>query len=85
MTAFAGIIFLNVFFPHLIATIAFGIYAPGVITAVIINLPLTLHIFFANIKSGNLTLKQTESLILSGGLVGIFLAFMLLKIGEIFT
>lgn len=31
-TGFAGMLFLNVFFPHLIATLIFGKYAPGVIS-----------------------------------------------------
>ncbi|MDQ6788619.1 MAG: HXXEE domain-containing protein [Acidobacteriota bacterium] len=85
MTAFAGMIFLNVFLPHLLATIVFGGYAPGVVTALLINLPLTLYISLVNIKSGNLTLKQTISFILYGGLVGVPLAFLLLKIGEILS
>lgn len=82
MTAFAGMIFLNVFFPHLIATIVYGTYAPGILTAVFINLPLTLYIFFANIKTENLTLNQTVNFIAVGGLVGVFVAFVLLKVGE---
>jgi hypothetical protein len=83
MTAFAGMIFLNVFFPHLIATIAYGTYAPGVLTAVFINLPLTLYIFFANIKTENLTLNQTVNFIIIGGLVGVCIIPPLLKMGEI--
>jgi hypothetical protein len=81
MTAFAGMIFLNAFFPHLVGTIVFGMYVPGILTALFINLPLTLYIFFANIKNRNLTAGQTVFLILCGGLVGAPTAFLLLQIG----
>jgi hypothetical protein len=84
MTAFAGMIFLNVFFPHLVGALAFGQYVPGVLTALFMNLPLTLYIFFANIRSGALTPKQTSLLILCGGLAGAALAFSLLKLVEVF-
>lgn len=85
MTAFAGMIFLNVFLPHLLATAVLAEYTPGVLTALLVNLPLTLYIFFVNIKNRNLTPKQTVNFILCGGLAGAPLAFLLLKIGEILS
>lgn len=41
VAGFSGMLLLNVFMPHLIATIYLRRYAPGVITGVLINLPLT--------------------------------------------
>jgi hypothetical protein len=38
----AGVMLLNVLIPHLPAAVAFGGYAPGVVTAVLINAPVCL-------------------------------------------
>lgn len=82
-TGFTGMLFLNVFFPHLIATIFFGQYAPGVITALLINLPLTGYILFATFKTNKLNLKQIITASTIGALIGIMLVFIFLKIGNI--
>lgn len=57
--AAAAIILLNVLFPHVLATVVFGQYAPGVVTAVVINawaMPLVLRAAFrdglATIRGG---------------------------------
>ncbi len=40
LTLFAGLLLANVFVPHIPAAIAMGGYAPGVLTAIGINLPV---------------------------------------------
>jgi hypothetical protein len=45
VVAVQAVVFLNVFVPHVPAAVALGGYAPGVFTAVLINLPFSL-IFF---------------------------------------
>ena len=42
----------NVFIPHLPAAIFFGGYAPGVVTAIVINLPLTTLLVFRAVRDG---------------------------------
>jgi len=37
---------LNVIFPHLIATIALKKYAPGLVTALLLNLPITAGLLY---------------------------------------
>ncbi|MDW7694580.1 HXXEE domain-containing protein [Flammeovirgaceae bacterium SG7u.111] len=83
IAGFAGMILLNVFFPHLIATIYLKKYAPGVITGILINLPLALFILLELEKENLLTQSQLIVAIVSGGLVGVILAFVFLKIGNI--
>ncbi|MBN1473062.1 MAG: HXXEE domain-containing protein [Syntrophaceae bacterium] len=40
---------VNVFFPHLIATIVLKKYAPGLITGILLNAPCGIYILFKNI------------------------------------
>lgn len=82
ITGFTGMLFLNVFFPHLLATIYLRKYAPGVITGVFINLPLTIAILFLVNDSRILSLGRIVILVITGGLIGIILAFILLEIGK---
>ncbi len=46
----AAVLLINVFVPHLPAAVLLGGYAPGVVTAVVVNLPLTVLILFASVK-----------------------------------
>ncbi|MDR0682184.1 MAG: HXXEE domain-containing protein [Dysgonamonadaceae bacterium] len=41
ITGFAGMLFLNTFFPHILSAFYFRTYMPGFITALILILPLT--------------------------------------------
>lgn len=82
VTGFSGMLFLNVFFPHLIATIYLKKYAPGVITALLINLPLTTVILWTIYKTQKLSIGQISLSIIIGGIIGVILAYSFLKIGE---
>ncbi|QTE21802.1 HXXEE domain-containing protein [Polaribacter cellanae] len=82
ITGFSGMLFLNVFFPHLLAVIYLRKYAPGIITGLLINLPLTITILLLVKDSEILSQKQMIFSVIAGGLIGIFLAFIFLKIGK---
>ncbi len=62
----AGIFFANVFVPHVLAAIGNGGYAPGVVTAVLINFPFCLYLWRQAISEGILTTKQ----IVAAGIAG---------------
>jgi len=85
VSGFAGMLFLNTFFPHLLATIYLKKYAPGVITGVLINLPLTILILWLVYKLQIISNLQLGLSILIGGLTGAILAFLFLKIGRQIT
>ncbi len=40
----------NVFIPHIPATLAFGEYTPGVVTAVLVNLPVMSLLLFKAVR-----------------------------------
>ncbi|NWJ52203.1 MAG: HXXEE domain-containing protein [Bacteroidetes bacterium] len=84
-TGFAGMLFLNVFFPHLIGTISFSRYVPGVITALFINLPLTAYILFKTFTINKLNLKEIVISSVIGALIGIMLVFIFLEAGSIIS
>lgn len=49
---FIGMMAVNTIFPHLISTIALKKYTPGLITALLLNLPISLLIITHYIQSG---------------------------------
>ena len=49
----AGLL-LNVFIPHVLASVALGGYAPGVATAVFINLPFSVHFLRRSLREGHI-------------------------------
>ncbi|WP_274364867.1 HXXEE domain-containing protein [Paenibacillus thermotolerans] len=46
LTGVIAIVFLNVFFPHVLATILLREYAPGVVTGVLLTFPVTLYLLY---------------------------------------
>lgn len=79
---FSGMLLLNVFFPHLLASINFRKYAPGVITALIINLPFSLLVLIEIYATRLFSFNQMILLILTGGVIGIICAYLFLKFGK---
>jgi hypothetical protein len=49
---------LNVFFPHLLASIVERGYTPGVVTAVVLNLPVDLYLLRRALTEGELTTRR---------------------------
>ena len=49
------VIFVNVFAPHLAAAVMTGRYAPGVLTGVLLNLPVTFYLLRRGLKEGEFT------------------------------
>ncbi|MDR0748051.1 MAG: HXXEE domain-containing protein [Tannerellaceae bacterium] len=83
-TGFAGMLFLNAFFPHILATIYFRAYMPGFITALLLILPLTGSILWKTFQSKAFSTKQFITVILSGGIAGIALLAVFLTLGYVF-
>jgi len=83
MAGFSGMLLLNVFIPHLIGAIYLGSYTPGLITATLLNLPLSLSILKLLHKPNIFNTKQLILSILTGGIIGTILAFTLLEVGKI--
>ena len=82
---FSGMLFLNVFFPHLAASILFGSLAPGVVTGVLINAPLSAFIWQRLIKLGLISKTRAALSALAGGGTGALLAALLLRLGAMIT
>ena len=84
IAGFSGVLLLNVFFPHLVAAVVFRMYVPGLITAILINLPLTIYILWYIYKASKFSIKRMVFTIIGGGIIGIVLAYLFLLIGKIF-
>ncbi len=51
----AGVLLLNVFLPHVPAAVVLGGYAPGVATAVLLNLPFSVYFFRRSLHDGRIS------------------------------
>ena len=49
---------INVFFPHLLATIATKSLAPGTVSAVLVNLPLCTYLIVRGVREGYVEMKR---------------------------
>jgi hypothetical protein len=78
---FVSMMILNTIFPHLIATIALKKYAPGLITGILLNVPIGLYILINNIHSGNELLLLLISTI-SVTIIILSLIKLLFRIGK---
>ena len=85
IAGFSGMLLLNVFLPHLITALVFRMYVPGLITAVLLNLPLTIYIIWHIHKSSKFSIKKIFFTIIGGGIIGIVLAYLFLLIGNLFN
>jgi hypothetical protein len=52
------ILFFNAFVPHIVSTILFRLYSPGVVTALLITLPFSIYLFRRAINEDVLTWAQ---------------------------
>ena len=82
---FTGMIMMNVFIPHLLGAIYLKKYTPGLITGLLINLPLTIHILSSLIKSNKVEIKQMTLFIIVGCVLGSALAFLFIQVGKLFV
>ncbi len=83
VTGFSGMLFLNVFFPHLLSALYFKAYMPGVVSALILILPITSFILWKTFQSHIFSNKQLAITILFGGLTGVLLIGVFLGIGYV--
>ncbi|MEC1180201.1 HXXEE domain-containing protein [Metasolibacillus meyeri] len=82
---FLGSMIFNAIFPHLIATILMKQYAPGLLTGVLLNIPINSFIIYQLLSKG---LIAWNELIISTFVIGIVLLAsipLLFKIGGRFT
>lgn len=64
----ASIFFINVFVPHVPASVLAAGYSPGVVTAVLVNLPLCLLLFRYALVEGRITKPQLAGAFVVGAI-----------------
>ncbi len=85
ISGFSGLLFLNVFFPHVLLTFVLSKYSPGVYSAILMILPLTIYILTHLYRAGIISFRRIVINSLIGSAIGIPLVFAFLKIGELLT
>ncbi len=83
ISAVLGVILANVFIPHLFAAILTGRYAPGVITGVLLNIPVTLYLLRRGLKEGFFTIKTIIISMAAGTAVALPLLLLLFGVGRV--
>lgn len=58
LTGYALAMFLNVFMPHTVATLALRRYAPGIVTAVFLNFPITSALVYVSVSQEYVNLNR---------------------------
>lgn len=81
---FIGMMGVNVIFPHLLATIVLKRYAPGLLTGMLLNLPLSILIIYWHLKNGIKVIYLLSAIAIVGMLV-LFSLNYLFRIGRKLT
>lgn len=80
-----AILLFNAFLPHILATVAFRMYSPGVITAVLLTLPFSYYLFHRAINENVLTWNQFWILVAIAPFATVTFAFGSLQIGKFWS
>lgn len=84
MCGFSAILFMNAFFPHIIATIYFKMYSPGVLTSIFLYLPFCSYVFYKVLRNNIIGRKNFILSSVIGTISGVLLAKFALLIGQQF-
>lgn len=80
-----AVLFVNAFVPHLLATLRFRLYSPGVVTAVLITIPFSIYLFQRALREQVLSWSQFWLLLGIAPFVMVLFAFLSLQIGKLVT
>ena len=72
----------NAFAPHLLSTIRFRLYSPGLVTALLITLPFSFYLFARALRENLLTWSQFWILLAIAPFAMVTLAFASLQFGK---
>ena len=75
----------NAFVPHVLSTIRFRIYSPGLVSALLLTLPFSLYLFNRALAENLLTWNQFWILLALAPFVMVAPAAASLKIGQVFA
>lgn len=78
------ILLVNAFIPHIATTIRFQMYSPGVVTAVLINIPFSMYLFHRALSENILTWSQIWFLMAVAPFAMVIFAFLSLQVGKLF-
>jgi len=80
--AIQAILFVNAFAPHIVMTVKMKLYSPGLVTAVLINIPFTIYLFVLAINEHRITPSLIVMPFLAAPFAMAALAWAALWLGE---
>lgn len=81
--AIQAILFINAIVPHIVMTVKMKLYSPGLVTAVLINIPFTIYLFTRALNEHKITPGLIIMLLLAAPFAMAALAWFSLWLGEI--
>lgn len=78
-----AILLFNAFIPHIVSTIGFRMYSPGVITAVLLTLPFSYYLFHRALNEHILSWNQFWILLAIAPFATVLFAFISLQFGKL--
>jgi hypothetical protein len=78
-----AILWVNAFVPHVVATIRYKLYSPGLVTAVCINIPFSFYLFYRALAEDYLSAEILVALLIVAPFAMIALTWLSLKVGDL--
>jgi hypothetical protein len=79
---FLGAMMINALFPHLVATIALRKYAPGLLTGLLLNIPINAALIYLGVKEKMITFPAVIAATVIVGLILLALIPILFRLGR---
>jgi hypothetical protein len=81
VTALNSVLLINAFFPHILATIIYRSPAPGVVTSVLLYLPVCTFLLVRTFRDRLISRKEFAAALVTGPVVGLVVTAVTLMIG----
>ena len=78
-----AVLLFNAFIPHIVSSIGFRMYSPGVITAVLLTLPFSYYLFHRALSEHILSQNQFWILLAIAPFATVLFAFASLQLGKL--
>jgi hypothetical protein len=78
-----AILWVNAFVPHVLATIRHRLYSPGLVTAVLVNIPFSFYLFYRALAEGYLSPEALVALLIMAPFAMAASSWLSLKLGDL--
>ena len=77
-----AVLFLNAFVPHIVSTIRFRMYSPGVVTATVVSIPFSIYLFQRALLEDMMSWQELWILLAISPFAMVLFAYLSLQAGK---